>query len=70
MAELTEAGVESERPIIVFTHPKVKQLQAAYDAAVRDEREEFTFEGQALLTVYAKYLLQYLWGRFDGTEER
>jgi hypothetical protein len=45
---------------ITFTHGKVRALRRAYNAAVRAGLEEFDFEGQTLLTAYAKYLLEWL----------
>lgn len=49
---------------INFTPAKVKALQAAYAHAVEIKAEAFTFEGKAVLTSYAKYLLEYLATKF------
>lgn len=45
---------------INFTPDKVKALQRAYTHAVEIKADAFTFEGQVVLTSYAKYLLEYL----------
>ena len=36
------------------------RLKKAYDIAVKNNLEEFTFEGMILLTKYTKYLLEYV----------
>ena len=46
--------------LINFDRRKYQQLKARYEQAVRDKEETFTFEGNELLTSYAKYLLEYL----------
>jgi hypothetical protein len=38
----------------------MQTLQAAYDKAVKEKKETFIFQGQEILTAYAKYLLEYL----------
>lgn len=48
----------------VFDKDRTKELREAYDTAVADDAEQFIFHGHALLVSYAKYLLQYLEGRF------
>jgi hypothetical protein len=35
-------------------------LMKAYNHAVAENQETFTFEGESLVTSYAKYLLEYL----------
>lgn len=52
-------------PKILFTKKKMQQLQTAYDKAVAAGKDQFTFEGQALLCAYAKYLLEYLKQQFN-----
>jgi len=49
---------------IQFTSEKVDQLQAMYDKAVSGNVTVFVFEGEEMLTRYAKYLLIYLRERF------
>jgi hypothetical protein len=51
-------------PNINFTPEKVRELQAAHDAAVDAGKDEFLFEGHAVLVAYAKYLLEYLATQF------
>jgi hypothetical protein len=45
---------------MTFNEEKILRLRAAYEKAVRDERTVFIFDGDKLLTTYAKYLLEYL----------
>lgn len=47
-----------------FDKEKTEELRVAYDTAVADDAEQFLFHGHVLLVSYAKYLLQYLEGRF------
>lgn len=47
-----------------FTKPKYIKLKRAYKDAVNKGKTEFTFEGQPLLTSYAKYLLEFLGNKF------
>lgn len=43
-----------------FNRRRVGELQSAYDQAVENNLETFTFQGEELLTAYAKYMLQFL----------
>ena len=43
-----------------FNRRRVGELQAAYDQAVENNLETFIFQGEELLTAYAKYMLQFL----------
>lgn len=45
---------------IVFTPEKRDQLRAAYNQAVENNEDIFVFEGNELVTDYAKYLLMHL----------
>jgi hypothetical protein len=56
-----------DRPGITFTPEKVKVLRKEYDAAVKRGDGQFVFEGHELDSGYAKYLLEYLEGKFNGT---
>lgn len=51
---------------VSFTLEKYKALQVAYDRAVLARVHVFKFEGRDYLVDYAKYLLEYLKGRFEG----
>ena len=42
-----------------------QKLKSEYDVAVKNKIEIFTFEGEELLTAYAKYLLQWLKPKFE-----
>ena len=37
-----------------------RKLQSAYDKAVAEGLDQFTFEGNEYVTQYAKYLLEYI----------
>jgi hypothetical protein len=39
---------------------EIKSLKVAYQKAVDERREQFTYKGHILLTSYAKYLIEYL----------
>jgi hypothetical protein len=43
-----------------------QKLKSEYDVAVKNKIEIFTFEGEELLTDYAKYLLQWLQPKFEN----
>ena len=43
-----------------FDKSKYQELQDAYDKAKQQNKEQFNFYGEVLLTTYAKYLLEYL----------
>jgi hypothetical protein len=45
---------------ITFDRPMLDSLKLEYSKAVNNGRESFTFQGNKLLTSYAKYLIQYL----------
>lgn len=45
---------------IEFTIVKKLALRKAYNKAVEDKRDQFTFEGNEYLVSYAKYLLEFL----------
>ena len=45
---------------ITFNKSKKTQLRKAYDLAVKENKKMFIFDGNELLTKYAKYLLEYL----------
>ncbi len=47
-----------------FDKENTKELREVYDTAVADGAEQFVFHGHTLVVDYAKYLLQYLEGRF------
>jgi hypothetical protein len=50
---------------INFDRPKTERLREAYNLAVSEGLEQFRFEGQELVTAYAKYLLEYLDSKFN-----
>jgi hypothetical protein len=45
---------------INFNRPKLQRLKDAYDRAKATGRDQFNFEGNRILTAYAKYLIEYL----------
>ena len=38
----------------------INKLQKKYDKAVKDNLYSFTYDGAEMLTLYAKYILEYL----------
>jgi len=49
---------------IVWTREKLARLIKTHAEAVRTGQAEFDFEGNHFVTAYAKYLIEYLTGRF------
>jgi hypothetical protein len=49
---------------VTFTVEDFERLKVAYKDAVARGMEVFVFEGNDLYTGYAKYLIQYLEGKF------
>lgn len=49
---------------INFTEQKFKKLKLQYEKAVTENKEQFYFDGNLLLTSYAKYLVEYLTTKF------
>ena len=49
---------------ITWTEPKLKELKAAYDNAVRLKSDQFYLGEDLFVTAYAKYLIEYLEGIF------
>lgn len=45
---------------VLWTKAMREQLRKAYQQAVDNNKEEFTFEGNQYDTFYAKYLLEYM----------
>lgn len=54
----------TQNNVITWTPDKLATLQRMYDHAVKNSVDQFEFEGHALLTSYAKYLIEFLKGRF------
>jgi hypothetical protein len=50
---------------ISFDRVKLAKLKRYYNRALKYKRDQFTFEGSELLVAYAKYLIEYLEGRFN-----
>lgn len=53
---------------IRFTRAKLQHLKATYDRTVAAGGEQFEFEGQQVLTCYAKYLIEYLDMQFGAND--
>lgn len=49
---------------ISFDAAKTEQFRKRYEQAVREREEMFEFEGKDFLVGYAKYVLEYLEGKF------
>ena len=55
-------------PTIIFNVKVLTKLKKAYVTAKYLDQTQFTFEGNEVLTDYAKYLIQYLNIRFGIKE--
>lgn len=51
-----------------WTPEMLKRFKRAYNQAVKDNADVFTFEGNAFVRDYAKYLIEYIEGEFGKTE--
>lgn len=49
---------------ITWTKPMLLRFKESYGQAVGERREDFTFDGHLFVTNYARYLIQYLEGKF------
>jgi len=49
-----------------ITQKNYKTLKKLYEKAVANGDEQFVWEGQDVLTAYAKYLLQYIESRREN----
>jgi hypothetical protein len=50
---------------INFDAAKIERFRKRYERAVRDGETVFKFEGKDILVSYAKYVLEYLEGKFE-----
>ena len=55
---------------ITFDRQSLGALKRAYGKAVKENKKQFVFQGKDILTDYAKYLIQYLDGRFTPSTDR
>ncbi len=46
----------------------LRALKKRYELAVADKEETFEFQGEELLTEYAKYLIEYAEGVVNGSK--
>jgi len=60
-----EWAKEAKVDTIQFDAKKFLRLKAAYRKACDAGETQFTFDGHELLVAYAKYLIQYLEGKFS-----
>lgn len=51
---------------ITFTREKLRLFKLSYAEALSQNLERFNFEGNVFLVSYAKYLIEYLDGKFSG----
>jgi hypothetical protein len=54
---------------IKFTEEKYKELKQLYKIACDTGKDIFQFEGNELLTAYAKYLIEYLSDKFERNKK-
>jgi hypothetical protein len=59
MGNLRHALIQEWTKHMELTDVKFIALLKAYHRAVEHDNEQFTFEGEVLLTAYAKYLVEY-----------
>lgn len=50
---------------VAFDRRTLELFRAAYNRAVKNRHDEFTFQDQQFVVGYAKYLLLYLDNQFD-----
>lgn len=51
-------------PIIDWTPEKLQALKRAQAHAIETKQDQFKFEGHDILVAYAKYLIEFLEGKF------
>ena len=52
---------------VTFTPKKLTELKSAYKKALKGGKEIFSLDGYDYLIGYAKYLIEYLEGKFHGS---
>ena len=52
--------------MINFDKQKLKELKSLYNKAVKESKDWFTYNGDEYLTTYAKYVIEYLEGKFKN----
>ena len=62
---MVASGVEGSR-VVQFTKFTLYKFKKRYEKAVSDKEEVFTFNGNQYVTPYAKYLIEYMEGKFNG----
>ena len=60
--------IESKQPeqsgkVINWTRPMFARFKIAHKKAVDEKKESFMFDGNEVVTSYAKYLIEYLGGK-------
>lgn len=55
----------TENNMVSFDPKKLLRLKKAFVKAVDDGAESFTFDGREWLTMYAKYVIEYLDREFE-----
>jgi hypothetical protein len=58
--------MDMKEDVITFDRTKTKKLRKEYEKAVAEDKTVFVFEGHTYISLYAKYLLQYLDARGLG----
>lgn len=53
---------------IIFTKEKFELFKSAYNKALHDNAPVFIFEGVEVLTLYGKYVIEYLSDKFQTNE--
>lgn len=55
---------------ITFNEKKYYELKLLFEKAVEERRKQFVFEGNLMLTSYAKYLLEHLRNQLNIKENQ
>lgn len=61
----TMSATKTNHDTISITPSDFEDLKLLYADAVKNNKNEFTFKGKAILTSYAKYLIEYLTSKFS-----
>ena len=51
---------------ITFNQPTYQRFKSEYQKAVNSKKQIFIFDGNELLTDYAKYMIEYLKATFEN----
>ena len=55
--------------MINFDRDKLKELKNLYNNAVKNKKQSFKYNGDEYLTIYAKYVIEYLESKFKTKKQ-